>query len=292
MENNIDLSSLASGTAAIADMVMKFVYETPPKKSEYALDEKIKEKILNDNSLPLEDRLALCYGYSKVKKKLKKRKDVLELADHYFNRGSATFYEKMEDVDEDWFEFFIDKVENTSGDKFKSLWANLLSTHLTNLESESGLMISKKLISTICLLTQEDIIAFHSICSMIFDSLDRDISKYPFIYVTEDPRFLAHHNMRRYNLASLDQLGLIEYGGPSNSFVLPQKSPKIKYHNIIVEFTGSEGSNQRIDIGNVRLTSDGRMLYELTKGSYIKGFFDICKAVWDRKGYQYKVYET
>lgn len=292
MENNVDFPSVVSGTKTIADIVMKFVYEIPSKKSEYALDEKVKEKILNDSSLPWEDRLTLCYGYSKVKKKLKKRKDVLELADHYFNHGTATFYEKMEEVDEDWFEFFIDKVENTSGDKFKSLWANLLSAHLTNLESGRGLNISKKLISTICLLTQEDIIAFHSICCMTFDSLDRDISKYPFIYVTEDPRFLADHNVRRYNLASLDQLGLIEYGGPSESFVLPQKIPKIKYHNITVEFIESEKLNQRIDIGNVRLTSDGRMLYELTKGSYIKGFFDICKAVWDKKGYQYKAYET
>lgn len=246
---------------------------------------------MNDSSLPLDERLALCYGYSKVKKKLKKRKDVLELADHCFNHGTDAFYEKLEEVDEDWFEFFIDKVENTSGDKFKSLWANLLSAHLTNLESERELTISKKLISTICLLTQEDIIAFHSICCMTFDSLDRDISKYPFIYVTEDPRFLAIHNVRRYNLASLNQLGLIEYGGPSESFVLPQKIPKIKYHNIIVEFIENEELNQRIDIGNVRLISDGRMLYELTEGSYIKGFFDICKAVWDKKGYQYKVYE-
>ena len=283
---------MVSETKMIADTVMKFVYETPSKKSEYALDEKVKEKILNDSSLPWEERLTLCYGYSKVKKKLKKRKDVLELADHYFNHGTSAFYKKIEQLDEDWFEFFINKVENTSSDKFKSLWAKLLSAHLTNIENERDLMISKKLISNICLLTQEDIVAFHSICCMTFESLERDISKYPFIYVTDDASFLARHNVRRYNLASLDQLGLIEYNGPSASFVLPKKIPKIKYHNITVEFIENEKSDKRIDIGNVRLTSDGRMLYKLTQVSYIEDFVDICKAVWDKKGYLYKIYEA
>ena len=292
MGKKIGIPSVISESNKIADTVMKFVYETPSKKSEYALDKKVREKILNDTSISFEDRLTLCYGYSKIKKNLKKRKDVLELADRYFNQGTDAFYERMEQLDEDWFEFFINKVENTSGERFKSLWAMLLSTHLTNLECERDLTISKKLISTICLLTQEDIIAFHSICCMTFESLDRDVSKYPCIYITADPRFLARHNIRRYNLASLDQLGLIEYDGPLSSFVLPKKIPKIKYYNTTIEFIESEELDQRIDIGNVRLTSDGRMLYELTHGSYLDGFIDICKEVWDKKGYQYRIYQT
>lgn len=66
MEENIDLTS--SNTKTIADTVMKLVYENPTKKSEYALDEKVKDKILNGDSIPYADRLALCYGYSKIKK--------------------------------------------------------------------------------------------------------------------------------------------------------------------------------------------------------------------------------
>lgn len=32
MENNVDFPSVVSGTKTIADIVMKFVYETPSKK--------------------------------------------------------------------------------------------------------------------------------------------------------------------------------------------------------------------------------------------------------------------
>lgn len=74
MEENIDLTSLTSNTKTIADTVMKLVYENPTKKSEYALDEKVKDKILNDDSIPYADRLALCYGYSKIKKEFKNEK--------------------------------------------------------------------------------------------------------------------------------------------------------------------------------------------------------------------------
>lgn len=288
-ENNMGLSSIASDAKTIADTLKELVYENPTKKSEYALEEKVKEKILNDDSIPISDRLTLYYGYSKIKKEFKRRKDVLELADKYFNRGTDNFCKSVEQLDEDWFDFFIDRVEHTSSDKFKSLWAKLLSAQLTNIECERSLTISKKLISTICLLTPEDITAFRSICSMTFESLDREISKYPFIYIKQNPKFLANCYVRRYNLAALNQLGLIEYSGPATSFVLPKKTPKLKYHNITIEFIESEGQSHRINTGNVRLTSDGRMLYQLTESSYINGFLDICKEAWDKKGYQYKI---
>ena len=126
---------------------------------------------------------------------------------------------------------------------------------------------------------------------MTFESLDKEISKYPFIYVQDNATFLTNHHLRRYNLASLDQLGLIEYDGPANSFVLPKKLPKLKYHKWMIEFIIDSDNFHRINTGNVRLTSDGRMLYELTKSAGIDTFLDICKKVWDAKGYQYKISE-
>jgi len=293
MENSkIALPSVVSNTKTIAETFQELLYENPTKKSEYALDEKVKEKILNDDSIPYDDRLTLCYSYSKIKKKFKRRKNVLDLADKYFNRGTDNFNKSIEQLDEDWFDFFIDRVEHTSSDRFKSIWARLLSVQLTNIECERSLTISKKLISNICLLTPEDIATFRSICSMTFESLDREISKYPFIYIMESSKFLANCYVRRYNLASLNQLGLIEYSGPATSFVLPKKTPKLKYHNIIVEFIENEGQNHRINTGNVRLTSDGRVLYGLTESTYLTGFLDICKNAWDKKGYQYKIQEA
>jgi len=290
--NNIGVPSVVTNAKTIADTFQKLVYENPAKKSEYALDEKVKEKILSDDSIPYTDRLTLCYGYAKIKKEFKRRKNVLDLANKYFNRGTDNFYKSIEQLDEDWFDFFIERVERTSSERFKSIWARLLSAQLTNIECERGLTISKKLIANICLLTPEDITAFRSICGMTFESLDREISKYPFIYIIDSAKFLANYHVRRYNLASLNQLGLIEYSGPATSFVLPKKTPKLKYHNMIIEFIENEGQNHRINIGNVRLTSDGRVLYGLTESTYIPGFLDICKNAWDKKGYRYKIQES
>ena len=144
MDEKIDLSAVTSSINDFSETMMRVLYENPSKKSEYALDEKVKEKILSDESIPFADRLTLCYGYGKIKKQFMRRKHVLELAEKYFNKGTMKFAETIEKVDEDWFEFFIEKVENTSEDRFKSMWASLLSKQLDNIENGKTDTISKK----------------------------------------------------------------------------------------------------------------------------------------------------
>jgi len=288
ISDEINLISTASNTAkTIAETLRILIPENPTKKNEYMLDEKVKEKILADSSIPLDDRLALVYGYSKIKKKFKNKKKVWDLAEEYFGRGKEVFAEKLEELDDDWLDFFSDKVENTNNEKIKVFWAKLLSSHLNNTEKKTELAISKKLISTLCLLEVEDISTFHSLCCMTFDSQDRGISKYPFIYVNENSSFLANCGVRRYHLASLDRLGLIEYNGPESSFALPKKTPKLKYHNIIIEFTTPD----RVNSGNVRFTTEGRVLFDLTKNECMQGYIEACKMVWDEKGYKYRLEE-
>ena len=144
-ENSIDFSLLVSSGSKILDMIYKYQFESPPRKSEYLLDEKVKQAILEDASISLDNRLALIYGYAELKKKYKRRKDVFELANTYFNRGSAAFCEKVQELDDDWFDFFTEKVENSSGEKFKDLWAKLLATHLNNQGSDKSLQYQKNL---------------------------------------------------------------------------------------------------------------------------------------------------
>ena len=120
---------------------------------------------------------------------------------------------------------------------------------------------------------------FYSLCCMTFNSLDRKHSKYPFIYVSENSKFLSNIGVRRYKLASLAHLGLLEYNGPGTSFVLPRKTPKLEYHNTVIEFTVSD----RINSGNVRLTTEGRTLFRLTKCEPMKGYLKTCTKIWDEK---------
>lgn len=290
-DDKLNMINTTFNTAKIAAETIRILFpENPAKKSEALLDEKVKEKIMNDESIPFEDRLALYYGYKKIKKQYRNRKNILELAEKYFGRGKEEFHKEMERIDEDWFEFFMERVEAVSNEKLQKFWAGILAEQLKLSQSGSRkLGISRKLITTLSLMEPEDVRAFYQICCMTFDSMDRETSNYPFIYAVEDSKFLADYGIRRYNLASLSRLGLIEYNGPQDSFVLPSKIPRIKYFNIMVEFTQQE--NSRISNGSIRLTSEGRMLYRLTNKKYNQSFIENCRKIWDSKNYRYTVTE-
>lgn len=292
-DNKLDIISKTSDTAkTIAETIRILFPENSSKKNEYLLDEKVKEKIINDNSIPFEDRLVLYYGYKKIKKQYINRKNVLDLAEKYFSQNREEFYNEMTCLDEDWFEFFIEKIENVSNEKIQEFWAVILAEQLKQKQNGNiKFNISKKLISTLSLMEPEDIRAFYQICCMTFDSLDRETSHYPFIYITENAEFFANYELRRYNLASLNQLGLIEYNGPQDIFVLPAKVPSIKYFNILVEFNLGEQKNKRISNGNIRFTNEGRILYGMTNKKYNKCFISNCKKIWDSKNYSYTITE-
>lgn len=291
--SKIDMINKVSDTAkTIAETIRILFPENFSKKNEYILDEKVKEKILDDNLIPFEDRLALYYGYTKVKKQYINRKNILDLAEKYFGHGKEEFYNEVSHLKEDWFEFFMGKVENISDERVQKIWAGILAEQLEqNRNGNIKSHFSKKLITILSLMESEDITAFYQICSMTFDSLDRKESHYPFIYIADNAKFYANCELRRYNLASLSQLGLIEYNGPLNNFVLPVKVPRIKYFNIIVEFDINGRENDRISNGNIRFTNEGRILYGMTNKKYNEYFLKNCKKMWDSKNYRYTITE-
>lgn len=290
---NLDMIYKTSDAAkTIAETIRILFPENLSKKNEYLLDERVKEKIFNDNSIPLADRLALCYGYTKIKKQYINRKNVLELAEKYFGREREEFYNEVSHLEEDWFEFFMEKVENISNEKIQKFWARILAEQLNQNKNDNiklNFNFSKKLILILSLMEPEDITAFYQICCMTFESLDKETSVYPFIYISENAKFFANYELRRYNLASLSHLGLIEYNGPHDNFVLPVKVPRIKYFDVIIEFNVNEDKNSRISNGNIRFTTEGRVLYNLTNKECIEHFIKNCKKVWDRKDYRYTI---
>lgn len=293
--NKFDMICKTSDIAkTIAETIRILFPENLSKKNEYLIDERVKEKIFNDNSIPFEDRLALCYGYTKIKKQYINRKNVLELAEKYFGQEKEEFYKEVSHLEEDWFEFFMEKVENTSNKKIQKFWARILAEQLKQNKNDNinfMFNFSKKLIIILSLMEPEDIAAFYQICCMTFDSIDNETSVYPFVYIAENAKFFANYGLRRYNLASLSQLGLIEYNGPRDNFVLPVKVPRIKYFDVIIEFDVNEDKNNRISNGNIRFTNEGRILYNLTNKKYNNYFINNCKKVWNSKNYRYTITE-
>jgi hypothetical protein len=84
--------------------------------------------------------------------------------------------------------------------------------------------------------------------------------------------------------STIANLGLIEYD-VHDGFVLPQNIPLMQYGSTLVQLK----SNERIHIGNVRLTTIGRVLFDITKVPNLYDFLEFCSGVWNKKGIGFKI---
>lgn len=181
-------------------------------------------------------------------------------------------------IDPDWLSHFFDYAKNISNKDMQLIWGKLLACKANGKND-----ISKKLIQVFSYIENEDIDIFCKMCAMTFESKDRERSKYPFIYITKHPSYYNKHGIRRYHLASLDNLGLIEYD-IQNGFVLPKDVPLLQYGSVLVRLD----STDRINNGNVRFTKAGSVLFEITQISTMDDFLDNCSLVWSRENIKCK----
>lgn len=121
----------------------------------------------------------------------------------------------------------------------------------------------------------EDISIFCKICSLTFDNVNDPLAHYPFIYTKKHAAYFSGLGIKRYHLASLDNLGLIEHDFHSG-FVLPREIPQLQFGPAKIQLS----STKRINNGNVRFTTAGRSLYELTNVQKSEEFLDYCLKIW------------
>ena len=185
----------------------------------------------------------------------------------------------VDDIDEDWFVFFFEKAKLISDESMQQIWGKLLAFRVNGNSN-----INKKLLYTFSLMENKDVELFCTLCAMTFEDLSKPGGMYPFIYIREYPAYYNNFGIRRYNLAELDNLGLIEYDTHSK-FVLPANVPLLGYGDYEIELE----SDTRIQNGNVRFTKLGQTLYRITKVDSQDKFIEHCKKVWDALGIGYRI---
>lgn len=187
----------------------------------------------------------------------------------------------VDDIDADWINTFLSYAENISNEQIQMIWGRLLAA-----KAIGNSDINKKMLQIFSCIEWEDIKTFCRLSSMSFVQVHRNGSYYPFIYMKRFPDYYNQSGIKRYHLASLDHLGLIEYD-VHGGFVLPKAVPLLCFddHKIILS------SEQRICNGNVRFTPSGRALFPLTKVTAQKDFLSFCRKVWEQENIKYRIIE-
>lgn len=109
-------------------------------------------------------------------------------------------------IDPDWLNTLFSYARNCSDDYMQTIWGQLLAAKANNTCS-----IPKRVLHIFACIEKEDIDTFCKLCSITFDNLQRESSCYPFVYIKKHPSYYNSLGIRRYHLASLSNLGLIEY---------------------------------------------------------------------------------
>lgn len=205
---------------------------------------------------------------------------------HYINTGKIIGFAgnnintdaDFENVGVDWLAFFFEHAKNISREDVQLIWGKILANKING-----DRQITKKMVHILSIIEDEDIDVFCKICSMTFEHTGRERSKYPFTYIVEFPTYYNSHGIRRYHLYSLANLGLIEYD-KIKGFVLPTEVPILKYGKTMIKLS----SDERISIGNIRLTNEGRILYDMTDRMYQDDFIGECKRMWKTLNIKYE----
>lgn len=236
-----------------------------------------KDSIMNDDNLaPIEKAARISLSRTILRKYINQTKIISNAINNISKNANP------DNLDVDWLNFFLSYAENISDEQMQLIWGKLLASKINGVSN-----INRKVLQIFSCIEKEDINVFCKLCSMTFRNTKKEESIYPFIYMKKHPAYYNKLGIRRYHLASLDNLGLIEYDIHSG-FVLPQKVPDISFKNKTISLI----SNERINNGNVRFTQVGQALYNITQVSALNGFIEFCMNVWNEDNVKYIISEN
>lgn len=181
--------------------------------------------------------------------------------------------EPEEPVDFDWLMRFKDAAKNVSTEEMQFIWAKILAG-----EYQKPGCISLRTLEVVKNLSKEEAELFCECVSLAFGCFEE-------LYILADSAFLGEKNIAHSTILTLDECGLLEYGGGNISFnySIEQKQVLIfEAGNWTIQLINPNELTVNGMINVYRLTSAGRDLYRIIEHSSSgKTVQDIAKSILD-----------
>ncbi|MDE5802325.1 MAG: hypothetical protein K2I22_05335 [Lachnospiraceae bacterium] len=111
---------------------------------------------------------------------------------------------------------------------------------------------------------------FELIRKFTFQQAQDPIKVYNCIYFIDESKMYKELGLHKYSFHYLSTIGLVEYDW-NHKFILPKQKLVLKYGDSIVKIR----SEERLEYGNVSLTSDGSLLHNALKPVYNEEYFNF-----------------
>lgn len=135
------------------------------------------------------------------------------------------------------------------------------------------------MLNALYLIEKRGINAFDLIRKFTFQQVQDPIKVYSCIYFMDESQMYKKLGLNKYNIHYLSTIGLVEFDW-DHKFILPSQRLCLRYDDRIIKIR----SNERLEYGNVRLTSDGSLLHNALQPIYDEKCFDFCISKWKDQG--------
>lgn len=222
------------------------------------------DMIMSSESIDIESKIFLSSYIKSGAKKFFNQVKILNIALDKVNSN-----DKIVTIDSNWINDFWDKAKNISDEEDQVLWGNILYFNFLN-----G-TCTKTLLNTLYLIDKKGMNYFDAIRKFTFEHSE-DVDKvYSCIYFRENTSIYKKYGLHKYSFHQLSNLGLVEYDW-YHKFPFPSKNMSLKYGKDIIKIS----SKKRLEYGNIRLTSDGALLFRALAPIYSKECLDFCLQKW------------
>lgn len=229
-----------------------------PKGIDLAIIEghkKIIETYIGRSDVDEFSKIAFLSGYKKAIKEFKNCVSVTNIALPFVSDDA-----KPQDVEEDWFTFFFDKVRLVSDEGLQNMWGQILAGEV----NKPG-KYQRSLLHTLSIMSASQAELFCALAKFCMYEHKGD-SVHPLIFMSANAQVYEKLNITSSGLLDLEYLGLIQCDFKDEFVFLKKKV--LRYGNNIIEIYGDPQNDEKIYAGNVRFTYNGRTLFEIVDSSY------------------------
>ena len=255
-----NLSEAAKNTIAIIESFLN------PRGLNLAIQEghkKIIESYMERTDIDEYDKIAFLASYKRLIKEYKNCKKVADMAISEIGEDA-----RPEDIDEDWFTFFFDKVRLVSDESVQSMWTKILANEVNSPGS-----YSKALLHTLSIMGANQANLFCNIARFCMYEYKNEGMIHPFTFIATNVEAYIRSRIDSSGLVELEQLGLIHCDFKDEFVFLNKKV--LRYGNKVIELYGDPNNENKISAGNVRFTQNGLTLFGIVGSSFKRYRADI-----------------
>ena len=215
------------------------------KSSERDFTKKMYAEIADNNNLTIEEKMLLVNEYKFLIKKSKNRKEILQNV--YVHLEELA---RPQEIEDSWLLDYWDRIGNVADPIYRDIWARILVE-----EANCPNTVSRRLMFNLSLMGKRDAENFLNLSRFCFFDKESDLV-YPIVFIRDEQTSYKKSGITTEKMYELEQFSLVETNYESGFAFNSQK--KLMYTNHYIEF-----KSNRTNIGNVRLTDDGQMLFKI-----------------------------